>query len=194
MINIQDYIKRSHEVLIGEYRCEACCGTGVMSNGVEPNGNVCSVCHGTRVHYTISKRMTSLMQIFGELWDADEAFRENRRADWLLFQVSESIDAFEKHILNTPEDHFAMALIRLFDLCSVEEYDLEEIHPDRILSHTNGISNVVHMLIEEISSTKIGCYNDMNFIITLLYKFCEKSNIPIEKHIEHRLAYMEVVG
>lgn len=204
-MDIAKYIKESHEYFVsaGEYRCPECCGNGFYHPITNGDGDsdgeevTCHICNGKKIDP--NKNIDEmLIRIVGELCKAEEAHRCGRFAcESCLVNIldypekhhkEEAIYLFERGVKDTYEDHIAMALIRLFDLCGYFNLHIP-----------NGINDESGMIREYMGKENIGeclCMitkqitdRQIIFSLMLLMSFCRQKNIPIQKHIEAKMAY-----
>jgi len=206
---IEQKIKEAHKNAVEKrfYDCPECGGSGLLEDpeaqcSEYPGECVydCPACNGTGIDP--NKNIGELlMLIVSELGEALEAHRCGRFADWTGNAGLNNFDNFkaggvrlycwlkdyEKYIKDTFEDKIADAIIGLFDLCGyklynpkISDYDKSEI-PDNIGQCLLSITHqVCHMSLEEMF---------YNTTLTMLFSFCQHHNIPIEKHIEAKMAY-----
>lgn len=191
---IKQKIEEAHQNAIdkGFYECPECGGQGFWTNDI--GLHECEVCNGTGVDQ--NKNIGELlMLIVSELGEALEAHRCGRFADWKSFE--RDCRDYGAHlnkkwygifIKDTFEDEIADVFIRLFDLCG---YVNLHIH-DGILDESGMIRE--YMSEENIGEclctiTKQVCDKQIIYSIMLLVSFCRQRNIPIEKHIDAKMAY-----
>lgn len=141
-----------------------------------------------------------LMLIVSELGEALEAHRCGKFADSSMLVIisdyiyeedfNQAVMQFEDCIKSTFEDEIADVFIRLFDLCAYIDFDLN----DECRLSLKGNFNVGEELFSYISYLQ-DFHKDNNdtsmlqFFYGCLATFCEKLNIPIEKHIKAKMAY-----
>jgi hypothetical protein len=207
-MDIKRYIEEAHEnfVSAGEYRCLECGGGGDFP---DPDGGAewhCKHCNGTGIDPR--KNIGELlMRIVGELCNAEEAHREDRFAKESKYCNFENIYQdingimmlnyilFENNFANTYEDHIAMAFIKIFDLCGYLEIIVQPDDSsclDSTIWRKMMVSDVLLLAVRCISNLQDESRNKRDGIesaIGYLNSICRKHNIPIQKHIEARLAY-----
>lgn len=202
-MDIEQYIKRAHENAVqrGDYDCPECKGHGKVY--IPPKGIFdCESCNGSGIDP--NKNIGDILfDIIGSLWEAREAHRCGRFAidgeiDFeinIIDQRSHFISRFQHNIKDTREDKIADAFIRLFDFCgylgiepeikeAIKKFDVENI--GEAFMNINGLLFYAYEneSYEEYFSLALSWFN----------LFCQYHNIPIQKHIEARLVYMEQKG
>lgn len=218
-MDIKKLIEEIHADAIakGWYECPECENkSGLPRNKKNINRGysvkeTCGTCHGTGIdpNRNIGEM---LMLIVSELGEALEAHRCGKFADWAAYHnlcsttnkvTGDKADtvfnssAFSIYIKDSFEDEIADVYIRLLDLCGYLG-----IEPDKeVLTSVPKIQeNVAQCLLRlsyEISSMdNNGQYmngylneNNYGYIFAYLREFCFKHDIPIEKHIEAKMAY-----
>ena len=212
-MNISKIIQEHHAMMIekGFYDCEECQGIGYMMDGED-----CSVCHGSKINS--NKNIGELlMLIVSELGEALEAHRNNRFADTKKYDeflnakfYSEDVKQktllreFQINIKNIFEDEIADVFLRLFDLCGYLEIDtqsewflygyeaitdISENVPSELLNITE---HIIDIKKESDDLTSSGFVCNVGFCFAQLNCFCDKFNIPIEKHIKAKMAYNKI--
>jgi len=210
---IKRFIKEAHQnaIDLGFYDCPECGGICLMKYHLDiPNyysqrpDDKCRNCKGTGIDP--NKNIGELlMLIVSELGEALEAHRRGRFADkaWMTFVEkwrSEVDDdkwavGFEEKIKDTFEDEIADVFIRLFDLCGYFGIDLEYKSIDKESSQLSDSRNIGESLIEitkcilEIHMNDQKTFLDFEESISSLIDLCDRLNIPIQKHIEAKMAY-----
>lgn len=141
-----------------------------------------------------------LMRIIEELGAASAAHREGRFADWGNFRKESYAKlgegdfhaghiCFEQHIKDTREDHIAMAFLRLFDLCGYLGIGNLKLKSNRECDYENIGEHLYYIIFMTSDVYYIRDQECFDGVFNLLLDFCQHHNIPVEKHIEHRLAY-----
>jgi len=202
-MEIDRYIKEAHDYFVsaGEYDCPECGGLGrIDSDPLEGIGRMiqmtkeCPSCGGLKINPN-KNHGELLMRIIGELSSASVAYREGRVSDWESFR-KESYNKlgegnfhaghmfFKKYIKDTFEDKIADVFIRLFDLCGYQDRKLMILSSEEWITKSNNID----MLLLDIA--KYVCNGHINEALNGLIQFCDRFNIPIEKHIEAKMFYM----
>lgn len=203
MLNIQELIKEAHQNAIdhGFYDCPEC-KTGYVKTEENHTGlKPCEYCNGTGID-TNKNIGELLMLIVSELGEALEAHRKNKTCTNYIIndlikqkeniQEFRWISLFEHHIKDTFEDEIADVFIRLFDLCGYLEIDnlknigvfgnLVNIGESLLLIAGSLYNFHQNWLISKNA-------NDLHVSFGSLLWLCDKINIPIEKHIEAKMAY-----
>lgn len=91
--------------------------------------NMRDFCHGEAVargFYDEPKETgTQIMLVVSELAEAMEADRNERYADYAMYNGEDCTpEAFKKYVKDSFEDEIADAMIRLFDLCGAMKIDI----------------------------------------------------------------------
>lgn len=215
VMDIIRLIKEAHENAIdkGFYDCPECDGDGrfhcdeggTLEDGPctcnMPAGSKCIECNGSKKDP--NKNIGELlMLIVSELGEALEAHRKGRFANpSSLVNVSdypdkkqEAIYLFESGIKDTFEDEIADVFIRLFDLCGyleVKNIEINQNYSELSLSENIGehlliITTFICYAKDDIISVTV---QSLGIAINCLMDLCDRFNIPIEKHIEAKMAY-----
>jgi len=194
---IKRFIKEAHDNAIkkGFYDCPECGWLGrIDSEPLEGVGRMiqmtkeCPSCGGLKIDP--NKNIGELlMLIVSELGEALEAHRCGRFADWDNYNIKYPIskydktERFEKYIKDTFEDEIADVFIRIFDLCGYQDRKLMILSSEEWITKSD---NIGRLLLE---ITKYVCNGHINEALNGLIQFCDRFNIPIEKHIEAKMAY-----
>lgn len=203
-MNIPKLIKEAHENAIERGDYDLCdCDEGYGYN--------CSLCNnktGVIQNKNIGELLMLIVSKFGE---ALEAHRNNRFANWKTHdEVIEGLknnpayktlpsDIFNRDIKDTHEDKIADAFIRLFDLCGYLGVDTDFLYIETKMNQIDIPDNIGEFFLHltgGICSLSNNRHIDSNrfllstgFTFARLIKFCQKHNIPIEKHIKAKMAY-----
>jgi len=174
----------------------------------------CRTCKGTVIDP--NKNIGELLQRVNEsICLAGIAHRRGRFADWdnlekqfnfytgSAFKHWQKVGGFatlyEQNIKDTFEDEIADVFIRLFDLCGYLEIEpelLNSYNPSEnigsdLLRATMIVSQLWPLLRLDLDRKEIA--KEYSFasgdIIKFLSDFCQHHNIPIEKHIDAKMAY-----
>lgn len=195
-MDIKQYIKESHDYFVaaGSYVCPECEGLGHVET--DDFMEDCLSCSGTGIDpdKNIGDR---LMRVIEELGAANVAHREGRFADWkrhdnyMKRQLTKfsPIVAFNKYIKGTREDRIAMVFIRLFDLAGYLGLENLKLKSNRECGCENIGENLYYIIFMTSDVYYIRDQECFDEVLNLLLDFCQHNNIPIEKHIEARLAY-----
>ena len=203
----------------GFYDCPECGGKGYIEvdRGYKyPDRDDCELCENTGINP--NKNIGELlMLIVSELGEALEAHRNNRFSErikecpgyiplldeWSTpnFKMLPATSRyFEQTIKNTFEDELADVFIRLFDLCGylgieLKTYDNLEMQcfeniGQELLWWTATLSNLPGFIeyykeIDDIEKE----IQEISLTVKRIETFCQKHNIPIEKHIQAKMAY-----
>lgn len=205
-MNIPKLIKEAHENAKshGFYDCPVCKG------GTDPHPihgeEDCWSCQGTNIDP--SKNIGELlMLIVSELGEALEAHRKGwfstkayQDVFFKNFDPEKGVDLlwFENQIKDTFEDEIADVFIRLFDLCGYT--GLQPFITDSMQNCHKNIGNELKVWGSQILNMPdfIEYYRKCNldednralsWLLRRMERFCQKHNIPIEKHIEAKMAY-----
>ena len=209
-MNIPELIKEHHQAMIdkGFYICPECKGNETLEGYPD---NDCKTCHGSGIDP--NKNIGELlMLIVTELSEALEAHRNNNfctfnrshhlNIDNLLPPgIGESEfnglsvyqECFEYDIKDIFEDELTDTRLRLFDFCGYLN-----IKPNyqnvktKSLVFTDNVGENIGKISKLVLSFNIDITNRvawMNYILNSLDVFCEKYNIPIEKHILAKIVY-----
>lgn len=179
----------THTGNCGEFepKCKTCHGTGI-----DPNKNIGEL----------------LMLIVSELGEALEAHRKGRFAvvSKYLYSLDDFIEKlggphqvllceyFTTNIKDTFEDEIADVFIRLFDLCgylgislTYRTYRLHQYYRE----WGNVGADLFYLSCKLPPDTGYDNFEitSLDLIFSLLYDFSQHHNIPIEKHIEAKMAY-----
>lgn len=212
---IDRFIKESHDYYVsrGDYDCPKCGGKGGHDTFHDAYaGPICRNCNGTGIdpNKNIGELLSNVVE---ELMDVKKAYRCGRFAlsnkkpgytkeDESIWSYYNSLvpdeaksDFYSSLIKDTFEDEIADVFIRLFDLCGylgIEpytegngEYVSDNIGESILIithrachAYTDGYNNDSHVSEDDISGT-----------LRNMIKFYQHHNIPIQKHIEAKLAY-----
>lgn len=180
----------------------------------------CKKCNGTGKDQN-KNTGELLMLIVSELGEALEAHRCGQFADWQSHEITlravddhlrkkETIDSiktasFESCIKDSFEDEICDVFLSLFDLCGYlveeENYDIvvkrATIQAGRIQSENIAewkfIFTTTYLKEIYLSVNKdIIPAGTIGEAISELLHFCNKQNIPIQKHIEAKMAYNKI--
>jgi len=203
---IKDLITRCYDAAVerGDYKCPECLGNGYIIHEYDRPGGIpgrrnvtCKVCGGSKIDP--NKNIGALLcDVVEELMDAKRAFREGRVADWERYDKLSR--EYEVGIKNTPGDKLASAFIRLLSTCGYIGLT-PQVFPDLEMECFENIGQELSWIswpllnqpgfIEYYEQTDDLSkeLRDLGLVIKRMETFCIKHNIPIEKHIEAKLAY-----
>ena len=195
-MNIKKYIKEAHENAVekGFYTCQECGGDGLrLYNPLDP---MCGNCEGTGIdpNKNIGELLMIIVADLGKaftLWNdkISEYHLKNTKCAGLLY-----LEFKEK---------LADVFIRLFDLAGYmiepENYDIAVDNIDNFMVDLYEADNFGEWMFRYIkyNISEIADGDDANYVpagaigraIAALMRFCDKNNIPIEKHIEAKISY-----
>lgn len=212
---IKRFIEEAHGNAVerGFYDCPSCNGDcftieGGAEIGYDAEGNEiqidgryqskCINCNGTGIDP--SKNIGELlMLIVSELGEALEAHRCGRFAslDKFTIYMNDKMATPEKlyknYLSGTFEDEIADVFIRLFDLCGYLEIELS-MKDQNIKDYSNFASFFYTLITCYMPFQNEHKYNEtfeikLNYLYSNLVYFCQHHNIPIQKHIEAKMAY-----
>lgn len=170
---------------------------------------VCPTCSGTGINPNIDPAEL-LMAVNLELckaWETWEYGRQGlKRLEIAVEETAKALNvtelkAFElsyrAHIQDTAEDHLSKAVINLCKCCAVWG-----IEPERFINE--GYGGCGHLEAGEalflITAKTCNLFNvdeepvSYAQVISMILNFCAHHSIPIEKHVEARLAYDKAVN
>jgi hypothetical protein len=138
-----------------------------------------------------------LMWIILDLGKAFEAHKYGRFADWNNFewQLSKSghttEESFENNIKDTSEDKIADAIIGLFDLCGYLGIEPSSVNWDYFYPSPNIATSLLAITGKVVDFLEYYRLNDLDIddVFSEIIGFTNGLNIPIEKHIEAKMAY-----
>lgn len=188
---IKRFIKEAHDNAVEKGFYDLCdCNEGY--------GYTCSLCDNETGVVQNKNIGELLMLIVSELGEALEADRKNHYChtstleNYLSWNVGCGGDKnryFENCIKNSFEDEISDVFIRVFDFCGYVGFNIGELHPELIFHNIKNTGELLLCVVDNISSIKKGDYMHIVFSLNFLLKMCNDMNIPIEKHIEAKMAY-----
>ena len=198
-MNIPELIKEAHDNAVerGFYDCVECEGRGkdehtpiAIPDKPHPD---CPVCKGSKINRNIGELLMLIVSELGKALEAHRCGRFSLKNETTHFVTMFTLDnvekdhiwisEFESQIKDTLEDEIADVFIRLFDLCAYLGREPEIDNKNIYLKNTDNIGDQILYLTKFVVSENIHCsFNGM-------LQFCQKLNIPIEKHIKAKMAY-----
>lgn len=142
-----------------------------------------------------------MMLVIGELGEAVEADRKNRRADIAGFRLSSAdfVSTFEKTVKDTVEDELADVCIRLFDLCGCFQIDIlqpsETMRDDwRKLFDGYSFTECAYAVVRLLSGCQTGCViselsTNIGSALYFIEYWSEKLGIDLDWHIDAKQRY-----
>jgi hypothetical protein len=200
-MNIKNYIQQSYDLAVqrGEFDCPEC-----LDEYNEPTG--CGVCNRTAINP--NKNIGEmLMRVVEELSLAGIAHREGRFANMEAYKNCLTDDdvlesdkpdyisvSFEFLVKYTHEDKLADACIRIFELCGYLGIEWLRTSVSVVWKSENVGQKIRQVCkyfnnIDEDNLTNFDMIHGCLFVEELAKSF----NIPIEKHIDAKLAHMRDV-
>ena len=214
-MNIKQLCKEAHENTVekGFYDCRICDGYGEFKKefGIIEKCHHCE--NGKDPNINIGEK---LMLIVSELGEALEAHRNNKYADWDTYNSDVELSlndympdyqkkhikdiengCFKEFIKDSFEDEIADVFIRLFELCGYLgiKFELNDCLKYSSFKPSDNIGETLFFITEYVINITImvspKSRNKQAFmaVIGALYRTCQKLNIPIEKHIQAKMAY-----
>ena len=206
-MDIKKYIKECHAIAIskGFYDCPECGQYPSNSPSYETLGKSCNICNNTGINQNRNIGEI-LMLIVSELSEALEVHRNNKFANMIDFNIVRTKEwtrlnskLFENHIKDTFEDELADVFIRLFDLCGYLK--IEKLWFSMKYNNCYKGNNIAEWLfhinrslwtIYKYHTNKTNSEQAMSNTVKYLIYLCEYLNIPIEKHIQAKMAYNKI--
>jgi NTP pyrophosphatase (non-canonical NTP hydrolase) len=202
-MDIRKYIEEAHGIAKdkGFYDCPECGGSGTwIKDGKKLEGYSCPVCHGTGIdpNRNIGEL---LMFTMSELCEALVAHRCRRSAiESALVNIDdypandhqeEALYLFETYIKDTFEDEIADVFIYLFDICGYLGIEYESINTNPIVWKSENIAQRIRQMCKYLDNLDEDNLTNYDVIhgIHHVTQFADAYNIPIEKHIEAKMAY-----
>lgn len=200
---IKQKIEEAHGNAVdkGFYTCPECESNDNLEGYPDPD---CSTCNGTGKdpNKNIGELLMDIVELLGYV---NREHREGRFVDdkdncmdFLAlvgthkWPCDKYVDWFKENILNTREDKIADVFIRLFDLCGYLGINIETEDYDRAIPKTFTLAELL-LLCTRVIGEMQSSLNDKEEYITIsmsyLYDICDIFKIPIQKHIEAKMAY-----
>lgn len=153
-----------------------------------------------------------MMLVIGELGEAVEADRKNRRADVDAFKELEKIrigsdeeyasyinKCFVEHIKDTVEDELADVCIRLFDICGYFQIDIAQPSETMVddwvhLFGSYSFTEKAYAVVRLLSGCQTGCAEselstNIGSALYFIQYWCDDLGIDLDWHIDAKERY-----